>query len=72
MYKIDELKTVSAIKNYVIKAMQEKKFGQLEIKEYEREIKYADFYTMKQISEEYLMMLNNLSQEPECTVSYLR
>ena len=62
-YTLKDSTTVQAIKQYVIKAMNEMKCGDLEVKEYNREIRNKDFYSILQISQEYIDMLNNIETE---------
>lgn len=57
---LDKLNTVQSIRQYVIKEMTARKCGLVEIQEYQNQIKGCDYWTMRQVSQEYLDMLQLL------------
>jgi len=74
MYSIDGLKTSNAIRQYVLKAMQEMKLGTEEQMEYMNQIRRYDFSYLHQISKEYIDMLNKMKEEKKkstCRISYV-
>ena len=70
MYSLNGLSTAKEVTEYVIKAMQEKKLGNEEIKMYRRAVKYCDYQDLLTESQDYIDMLNNLDKQSECKIIY--
>ena len=74
MYTLDGLKNSNAIKQYVLKAMQEMKLGSEEQMEYLNQIRKYDFSYLQQVSQEYVEMLNKIKEEQKhstCKITYV-
>ncbi len=63
-------KTISSIVNYVKVCMREQNCGLFEVKEYERCMYRNSYAEVLSMSEEYIIMLNNLRDAQKCLITY--